>query len=87
MDAHLPFYRIWVPLELVTPQSGDWVMAAARRPEGGRTLSAVSINPNSNAGAEGSSRGGAIMKPLRIPTGGAVWAAGQRARVWSACRH
>ncbi len=82
----MPTFRstriLGLPLDLVTPQEAvTWVMAAARRPEGGRTLSAVSFNPEIVMRAQKDPRvAEAIMEAdLRFPDGvGAVWAAGQQ---------
>lgn len=85
-QPELPAFRstriLGLPLDLVTPQEAvAWVMAAARRPAGGRTLSAVSFNPEIVMRAQKDPRvAEAIMEAgLRFPDGvGAVWAAGQQ---------
>jgi len=71
-----------LPLDRVTPgQALAWVMAAARRSAAGRTLSAVSFNPEIVMRAQKDPRvAEAVMEAdLRFPDGvGAVWAAGQQ---------
>lgn len=71
-----------LPMDLASPDAATaWVLAAARRTAGGRTLNAVSFNPEIVMRAQRDPRvaEAVIEADLRYPDGvGAVWAAGQQ---------